>query len=102
MTLKNDLAYKLCSKSLIGAYIDWNFTTRKFGAASIGFFHNCDSIQKAFTLTTDFSKEGCPLGDNGVFDWRVIFKVTEATKVGFHYNWTILKSTQALKVGFQS
>ena len=101
-TVRNDFTYKLCNVHSIAAYLDWNFHTRKFGAASLGFFHNSEFIQKAFTLTTDFSKDGCPLGNNGSFDWRVIFKATDSTKVGFHYNWTILNATQALKLGFQT
>jgi hypothetical protein len=99
VVFKGDLVWQCCKTSALASYVDWNFENKKFGTLGLSYAYANDVLAKSLAVSTDFSKDGCPM-NNAVFDWRVIFNASKATKVGFTYNFTSAASN--LKVGFQT
>lgn len=97
--VRNDLAYKICCSNILSGYVDWDFKSRKFGEAKIGYFASKEKMKTAFELNTNFSTDKCPITTAWV-GWKGIFKVSDKTSLGFHYGFGVCGGESNLKFGF--
>lgn len=97
--IRNDLTWKVKCCTHLAGHLDWTWSTRSFGELALSYIWSGDRLKKLFSYTTDLSKDGLKCC-NGTFNWMVLFKATESTELGFHYNWTAVNPKQNLKLGF--